>query len=129
MSRPATVAIVYAFLIFGLTGAAGGQTLPVGVARVEITPDGPIRLSGYQSRGDESRGVQQKLWAKALAIGSDEQGAALLVTVDNLGVPEAITRELAAPIPSAAALRFPSSDRARSRIAHAPRSGAASARC
>ena len=57
MSRPATVAIVYAFLIFGLTGAAGGQTLPVGVARVEITPDGPIRLRLTTTHG--------KLWRRA----------------------------------------------------------------
>ena len=41
----------------------------------------------------------------------------------------AIAQSITAPIPSAAASSFPSTDRARSRSAHAPRSGAASARC
>ncbi len=80
-----------------LVGSYGnGQEIQVGAARVDITPSEPIRLSGYASRDGESKGVQQKIWAKALAIGSDEQGAALLITVDNLGVPDAVTEEVAA---------------------------------
>ena len=77
--------------------AAEGKPVPLGVAKVDITPDSPIFLSGYQSRGTEpSKGVQQPIRAEALAIGADEQGAALLVTVDNLGIPDSMTEELAA---------------------------------
>ena len=76
--------------------AEGGQPIPVGVARVDITPDGPVLLSGFQARGlVESKGTAQPIRAEALAIGSDEQGASLLVTVDNLGIPDAMTGELA----------------------------------
>jgi len=75
--------------------AVRGESIAVGVARIDITPEGPIRLNGFLARDSESRGVQQRIWAKALAMGSDEQGVSLLVTVDILGVPDAITGELA----------------------------------
>src|SRR2546428_180762 len=66
----------------------------VGAARIEITPGYPIRLSGYAVRKQESEGVIQQLWAKALAIGSDKESPAILITVDNTGVPEAIRKEV-----------------------------------
>ena len=72
-----------------------GQLQPVGVARVDITPDYPIRLTGYASRKQESEGVTQHLWAKALAIGSDQDGPAILITVDNCGVPRNVRDEVA----------------------------------
>lgn len=74
--------------------AASDQLYQVGVARVDITPAHPVRLSGYAVRKTESEGVAQKLWAKALAIGSDREGPALLITVDNTGVPEHIRDEV-----------------------------------
>ncbi|HOJ56009.1 MAG TPA: neutral/alkaline non-lysosomal ceramidase N-terminal domain-containing protein [Phycisphaerae bacterium] len=70
-------------------------TYPVGVARVDITPEYPIRLTGYGGRRNESDGILQRLWAKALAIGSDETGPAVLVTVENCGVPANVTEEVA----------------------------------
>jgi hypothetical protein len=76
----------------------------IGAARVDITPAESIRLSGYLVRGTPSRGIEQRLWAKALAIGSDEQGAAVLVSVDNLGVSGAIVDEVAARVKQQAGL-------------------------
>jgi hypothetical protein len=67
----------------------------VGVARVDITPDYPVRLHGYNARKAPSVGVQQRLHAKALALGTDDEGPSVLITVDGLGVPAAITREVA----------------------------------
>jgi Neutral/alkaline non-lysosomal ceramidase, N-terminal len=58
----------------------------VGVAEVDITPLYPVRLGGYGSRTSESRGVAQRIRAKALAIGGDDRTAVVLVTVDNRGV-------------------------------------------
>jgi putative membrane-bound dehydrogenase-like protein len=99
-------ALVLAFSVFLVSTGMNTkcQAIDIGVARIDITPEGPIRLSGYLVRTAESRGVQQKLWAKALAIGSDAQGAAVLVTVDNLGVPDAITREVAKRLATRAGL-------------------------
>ena len=72
----------------------------VGAAAVDITPDYPVRLSGYGNRRDVNQGVAQHIFAKALAIGTDEEGPAVLVTVDNCAVPgsmrEAVLRRLSA---------------------------------
>src|SRR6267142_1398043 len=76
-----------------LSCAAAVETVPlrqIGVAKIDITPNYPIRLSGYAVRKKESDGVAQHLWAKALAIGSDKEGPAILITVDNTGVPASI---------------------------------------
>ena len=51
----------------GVGADNAGLTL-VGVARVDITPDYAVRLSGYGNRRTESEGVEQHIWARALAI-------------------------------------------------------------
>ena len=64
-------------------------TIQVGVARMDITPYGPIRLSGYLrygNRKNESEGVLQQLWAKAIAFGSDEENPSILITADLAGI-------------------------------------------
>jgi neutral ceramidase len=74
----------------------GGETMEIGVARVDITPEGPIRLAGYAIRKKtESEGVMHRLSAKALAFGSDEQAPSVFITVDLVGIPGHITRNLA----------------------------------
>jgi hypothetical protein len=67
-----------------------GPVLNVGLARIDITPDTPIRLSGYAARTSESVGVRQKLCAKALAIGTAPEKC-LLITVDCTGLPRSLT--------------------------------------
>jgi hypothetical protein len=74
--------------------SANEASYQVGVARVDITPAHPIRLSGYAVRKTESTGVAQKLWAKALGFGTDRDGPALLITVDNTGVPAHVRDEV-----------------------------------
>ncbi len=68
--------------------------ISVGVAQVDITPEYPIRLSGYGSRRTESEGIIQRLWAKALAIGSDADEPFVLLTVENCGLPDELTEEV-----------------------------------
>ncbi|MEO7045654.1 MAG: neutral/alkaline non-lysosomal ceramidase N-terminal domain-containing protein, partial [Ferruginibacter sp.] len=93
--------IIMAFLLFNKvsfsqqTNAVSG-TMEVGVARVDITPEGPIRLAGYGARTkSESDGVLQRLNAKAMAFGSDAQQPSILITVDLVGIPWRITEKLA----------------------------------
>jgi hypothetical protein len=71
-------------------------TYAVGVAKIDITPSFPVRLNGFAGRLDESIGVTQPIYACALAVGSDEEGPALLVTVDNLGMPADIAAQISA---------------------------------
>lgn len=72
-----------------------GPIIQVGLAAVDVTPAGPIRLMGYGSRQTETEEVAQRLQAKALALGSDAEGPAVLITVDNCAVPASITEEIA----------------------------------
>lgn len=72
-----------------------GPIVEIGVARIDITPKFPVRLSGYLGRTSEFSGVDQRLWAKAMAIGSDDAGVVVLVSVDNLGVGESVVEEVA----------------------------------
>jgi putative membrane-bound dehydrogenase-like protein len=82
-------------LCFVLTDYAVADTgYSVGVAAVDITPNYPVRLSGFGFRRTESEGVAQQIWAKALAIGNDEP--AVLISVDNLGVTANIVEVVAA---------------------------------
>jgi putative membrane-bound dehydrogenase-like protein len=76
-----------------LAAPAAADNYSVGVGRADVTPSCPVRLSGFGFRRAESEGVTQKIWAKALAIGDDEP--AVLVAVDNLGVPARLVNELA----------------------------------
>src|SRR5438552_14326886 len=73
---------------------AQGSSRPIGVAKVDVTPTEPIRLTGYASRKTNSVGVEQKLWAKALALGTDAEGPAILMTLDNCGIAENTYQEV-----------------------------------
>lgn len=77
-----------------LSVCAKEPVFEVGVARVDITPDYPIRLNGYLARKAECDGVIQHLFAKALAIGTDRQAPAVLISVDNCILPATVREEI-----------------------------------
>lgn len=70
------------------------NALPIGVSKIDITPDYPIRLNGYAVRKKVSDGVEQHLFAKALALG-DDQNLSMIITVDNTAVPNWVVEEVA----------------------------------
>lgn len=76
----------------------GGELIPIGMARADITPTTPIRLAGYAARKTETAVITQRLFAKAIVFGETPETRAALVTVDNCGVPapvvEAVARRL-----------------------------------
>lgn len=81
-------------------------TIEVGVASIDITPEGPIRLAGYGARSKtESTGVIQKLYAKAMAFGSDADNTSVLITVDLVGITWPITSKLAEQLATKAAIK------------------------
>ncbi len=67
--------------------------IPVGAAAVDITPTEAIRLTGYGNREQPTEDVRQRLWAKALAFG-DDRSPSILIAVDLIGVPRAVTEEV-----------------------------------
>ncbi|HIE97289.1 MAG: neutral/alkaline non-lysosomal ceramidase N-terminal domain-containing protein [Fuerstiella sp.] len=77
------------------TGAAqSADQYNVGVAVVDITPDYPVRLNGFGNRREESEGVSQQIYARALAVSQGDQPPLVLVTLDSLGVRTAMVDEV-----------------------------------
>ncbi len=78
-----------------MTIASAQEAYRVGVASVDITPDYPIRLNGFGNRREESDGVSQRIFAKALAIAQDSESPLVLVTLDSLGIRRSMVEEVA----------------------------------
>ncbi len=79
----------------GVAAAAeNGSLLPVGAAKVEITPKEPVHLVNTLE-AKESEGVAGRLWARAIAIGKGDPGPAVLISFDGVGVTREITRRVA----------------------------------
>lgn len=94
MSRSLAMLLIAAVLVMAVPGfsAAEPTTYSVGVAQVDITPDYPVRLSGFGFRKTESEGITQPIWAKALAIStSADSQPVVVITVDNLGIPASMS--------------------------------------
>lgn len=65
-----------------------------GAADMDITPDYPVRLSGYGSRTTEFEKVSQRIHANALVLQWTDEAPACIVTVDNCGVPAALRADV-----------------------------------
>jgi putative membrane-bound dehydrogenase-like protein len=87
------------------TPGAPAPRYAVGVAKVDITPDHPIRLNGFGSRRTESEGVYQRLHARALAVDDGGKSPVVLLTVDVLGIPADVYDELARRLEKKAGLK------------------------
>jgi hypothetical protein len=78
------------FAIFLLTvgPAAGAEPgWKAGAARVKITPERLMWMSGYSSRTKPAEGKVHDLWAKALALEDSSGRRCVLVTMDLVGIP------------------------------------------
>jgi hypothetical protein len=105
LARPFLV-VPLLLLVPALPACAGTEAFyAVGAAQVDITPDYPVRLNGYGVREKESEGIDQHLFAQALALGGDKKSLAVLITVDNVAVPARLRNEVAARLAKKAGLR------------------------
>ena len=80
-------------LIFAAVLSAGGRQSKAedgwqaGVARVVITPDEPMWLSGYGGRDHAAEGKVTDLFARAAALRDASGETAVFVSLDLIGVP------------------------------------------
>ncbi len=81
--------------------------IPVGAAVIDVTPDYPVRLTGYGNRLQEAATAAVRIHARALAIGSKDDIQSLLITVDNCGIPTAVTEAVHAQLQERLAVRLP----------------------
>lgn len=92
-----------AAVVATVTSAFAADAKPewhVGLASACITPDRPIRMSGYASRTEPSDGVLSDLFAKVMAVEDAEGNRALWITADIIGfraaVAKAVSHEITA---------------------------------
>ncbi|NWF82691.1 MAG: neutral/alkaline non-lysosomal ceramidase N-terminal domain-containing protein, partial [Bryobacteraceae bacterium] len=78
-------------LMSASTQIPAAPAMKAGAAAVDITPPGPIWMSGYASRTKPSEGVLTKLYAKALAIEDSRGSRVLIVSTDLIGMPQRLT--------------------------------------
>tara|TARA_R110002095_G_scaffold111981_1_gene97838 strand:- start:31328 stop:36742 length:5415 start_codon:yes stop_codon:yes gene_type:complete len=79
--------------------AEKAKTYSVGIAKVDITPDYPVLLSGYASRSTKPIDrVEQQLWARAIVIRSQNHQPQVLISVDNCGVSASVTKSVVAKL-------------------------------
>jgi putative membrane-bound dehydrogenase-like protein len=83
----------------------GGALVPIGTAQVDITPTFPIRLAGYAARTAEVSKITQGLSAKAIVLGNTPATRAVLVTVDNCGVPAPVVEAVATRVSKSLGIR------------------------
>src|SRR5436190_23400887 len=98
-----TRALVAVVLLLSCAHASAAD-LQVGMAKTDITPSTPIRLTGYAARKTESEGVEQKIYARAMAVGTGRGDASVLVTLDTMAIPRELTEGVAARLKERAGL-------------------------
>src|SRR5215471_14026582 len=68
--------------------ALSKEQVTLGASQINITPEEPVMMSGYDARTTPSTGVHDSLFASALFF-SSPQNKALLITADVIGFPHA----------------------------------------
>lgn len=81
-----------------LAAAAPAAEFRAGTARLDITPDGPIWLSGYASRSKPSEGVLHPLFVRALALEDGEGNRLVVASADLIGFPRELSDEVCARV-------------------------------
>jgi len=92
------------FLVLAAAAAAGcaprgrsAESAPAwkaGLAKVRITPDKSVWMTGYASRTKPSEGTLHDLYARALALEDATGGRAVLVTADLIGVSASVAKRV-----------------------------------
>ena len=79
------LSILSLLFLFDQRVAKARGPIEIGVSRVDITPDHPVRLTGYGARKNVFDSVEQKLWAKALVLGKKGKPTMVWITLDLIG--------------------------------------------
>jgi neutral ceramidase len=83
--------------LLALTAApavAAEPTWQAGFARVAITPDRPMWMSGYAARTAPADGKETDLWAKAAVLQDGRGNRLVLVTLDLVGIDRGLSQQV-----------------------------------
>jgi hypothetical protein len=98
MTLPRLAPLLIAALFALPARAADAPTWKAGAARVKITPERPMWMSGYSSRTKPAEGTLIDLWAKALVLEDPDGHRVALVTADLVGIPRDLSVAVCADI-------------------------------
>ena len=66
----------------------------VGAAKTDITPEVPVRLSGYGSRTQSTAEIDDRLFARAMTLKHGEQPPIVIVSLDAIGLSASLTDQI-----------------------------------
>jgi hypothetical protein len=91
--KHAVVLSLVTFLSFFTVKGNDGEQVSMGTGRVNITPEEPVMMSGYEARKTPSTGVHDDLFATAFCF-SDATSRVLIITSDLIGYPHQLNDEI-----------------------------------
>ncbi len=97
----ASLSISVLFLILGMgclwsgVVSAAETSYLFGFAKTEITPEVPLRLSGYGNRAVVYEGVDEPIYIRAVAIKTPDEQICSLVSIDSIGFTAAFSNRIA----------------------------------
>jgi hypothetical protein len=92
-----TLALLALCLVHG-SAAADEPAWKAGVAKVKITPEKLMWMSGYGNRTKPAEGKLDDLWAKALLLEDGEGKRVVLVTMDLVGIARDLSQAVCAEV-------------------------------
>lgn len=91
--------LVLLLVVFGLAAPVAAESpWKAGLARVKITPQKGLWMSGYAGRPGPAEGTLQDLWAKIVVLDAADGGRAVLVTTDLCGFPKPMAERICAAL-------------------------------
>ncbi len=94
MKKPNQLLLV-ALLLTVCVLTATAKPIKAGLAKIAITPDQPVWLSGYALRTKPSEGKLHDIWAKALAVEDERGNRFVLVSAEILGFSREVAEAIA----------------------------------
>lgn len=80
-------------------GAAFAQEFRAGFAKVDVTPEEPVRLSGYANRAKPMEGVDVPLFVRAVALQHGQGAPHVLLSVESIGFPGTFSKAVFEALP------------------------------
>lgn len=90
-----SVLLLCVFSVLPVSTEAADSGYAYGFAKTEITPEAPLRLSGYGNRDTVYESVDEPLYVRAIAIQSPQKKICALVSLDSIGFAGTFTDRIA----------------------------------
>ena len=96
MLRSVTLALL---AMFFAEAPAPAQTFKAGFAKVDISPEEPVRLSGYAGRDKPMEGADVPIYVRAVAVQHGDGPPHLLLGVESIGFPGTLSKAVFEALP------------------------------